>query len=148
LYYRLRVVEIQVPPLRERKEDIPLLVAHLLERVTSELGKNVRRVSDEVMRVLLAHGWSGNVRELENVLRHAVVVARGGIVTPDDLPDLAPGSQRTSTVDLRPLRDVEAEHIRRTLTHTKWTKSLASKILGITRPTLDKKVKEYGIEKE
>ena len=148
LYYRLRVVEIQMPPLRERKEDIPLLVAHLLERINTELGKNVRKVSDEVVRALTAHDWSGNVRELENVLRHSVVVARGGIIMPHDLPELARKSARRESIDLKPLREVEAEHIRRTLEHTKWNKSLASKILGITRPTLDKKVKEYGIEKK
>lgn len=148
LYYRLRVVEIQVPPLRERKEDIPLLIAHLLEKINAELEKNVRKVSDEVVRVLTAHDWSGNVRELENVLRHSVVVARGGIIMPHDLPELARKSARRESIDLKPLREVEAEHIRRTLEHTKWNKSLASKILGITRPTLDKKVREYGIEKK
>ncbi len=147
LYYRLRVVEIEVPPLRERKEDIPLLVTHLLERINGELGRNVRKVSDDVMKVLLAHDWRGNVRELENVLRHGVVVARGGVIMVDDLPELERGSEKAGQIDLRPLREVEADHIERILSHTQWNKSLASKILGISRPTLDKKIREYGLER-
>jgi DNA-binding NtrC family response regulator len=148
LYYRLRVVEIHVPPLRERKEDIPLLVTHLLEKINRELGKNVLKASEEVMNAFLTHGWTGNVRELENALRHSVVVARGGVIMIDDLPELTQGVVKEAAIDLRPLREVEADHIERILNHARWNKSLASRLLGITRPTLDKKIKEYGIEKE
>jgi len=147
LYYRLRVVEIHIPPLRERKEDIPPLVTHLLEKINRELVKNVLKVSDEVMNTLMIHNWTGNVRELENTLRHSVVIARGSVIMPDDLPELAHGTVRESSIDLRPLREVEAEHIERILDHAGWNKSLASRLLGITRPTLDKKIREYGIEK-
>jgi DNA-binding NtrC family response regulator len=124
------------------------LVTHLLEKINSELGKNVLRVSEEVMNVFLTHGWTGNVRELENTLRHSVVVARGGVIMIDDLPELSQGVVKEATIDLRPLREVEAEHIERILNHARWNKSLASRLLGITRPTLDKKIKEYEIEKE
>ena len=148
LYYRLRVVEIHVPPLRERKEDVPLLVTHLLDKINRELGKNVLKVSEEVMNAFLTHGWTGNVRELENALRHSVVVARGGVIMIDDLPELTQGRVKETVIDLRPLREVEADHIERILNHARWKKSLASRLLGITRPTLDKKIKEYGLEKE
>ncbi|MFQ6104080.1 MAG: sigma-54-dependent transcriptional regulator [Candidatus Glassbacteria bacterium] len=148
LYYRLRVVEIHVPPLRDRKEDIPILVTHLLERINAELGKNVRKVSDEVMGALMRYQWTGNVRELENVLRHAVVVARGAAIMIEDLPELTHEKVKETAIDLRPLREVEAEHIERTLNHARWNKSLASRLLGITRPTLDKKIKEFGLGKK
>jgi DNA-binding NtrC family response regulator len=100
------------------------------------------------MNSLMTHTWTGNVRELENVLRHCVVVARGGVAMPEELPVLTQEAVRESAIDLRPLREVEAEHIERILDHAKWNKSLASRLLGITRPTLDKKIKEYGIEKK
>jgi len=147
LYYRLRVVEIHSPPLRERKEDIPLLVTHLLERIRVELGRNINKVSNAVMNTLMTHSWTGNVRELENVLRHSVVVARGGVIMHDDLPELTRASPREMAIDLRPLREVEADHIQKILEHAKWNKSLASRLLGITRPTLDKKIKEFSIER-
>jgi len=151
LAYRLRVVEIALPPLRERREDIPLLVEGLLARIAEH--QRVRRpaVSDAALRALCAYHWPGNVRELENVLTGALVSVRDGVLTPDllHLPTARAASGSAGAAgggpDLRSLDEVEAEHIQQVLDHTGGHKARSCEILGISRPALDRKILKYGL---
>jgi len=145
LYYRLKVVEITLPPLRERVEDIPVLVAYLLEKINRELRKNVRKVPLPVMKLLKSLPWRGNVRELENALIRAVILAKGDVVLEENLPLYTPG-KRLFPKELVPLKEIESNYICYVLKCVKGNKSRASQILQITRPTLDKKVREYKID--
>ncbi|HSH70180.1 MAG TPA: sigma-54 dependent transcriptional regulator [Deferrisomatales bacterium] len=145
LYYRLRVVTIEVPPLRERRDDIPLLVNFFLAKIRRELHRTVEVIADEAMAVLLDHPWPGNVRELENALRRAVLLSPGRVLLPEalQLDDEVEGPQLPLV--LQSLQAMEKHHIENVLTHTGWDKSRAAKILGISRPTLNKRIREYGI---
>lgn len=145
LYYRLKVVEIVLPPLRERKEDIPELVAYLLEKVNRELRKNVRKVPPDVLKFLVSLAWKGNVRELENALTRAVILAKGDIIFKENLP-LESSEKKQFPKDLVPLKEVEKNYIQHVLRETKGSKTRASQVLGISRPTLDKKIKEYNLD--
>jgi DNA-binding NtrC family response regulator len=145
LYYRLRVVEIILPPLREKKEDIPDLVAHLLEKINRELRRNVRKVPPEAMKLLMNHSWKGNVRELENALTHSVIMAKGDVILADNLP-LETGERKLFSKELVPLKEVEKNYIQYVLKSTKGSKTRTSQVLQISRPTLDKKIKEYNLE--
>lgn len=145
LYYRLKVVEIQLPALRDRKEDIPDLVAYLLEKINRELRKNVRKVPAEVMKWLSEMTWKGNVRELENALTRAVILAKGDVVLKENLP-LDAEDRKLFARALTSLEEVEKEYIGYVLTSVKGSKTRASQILQISRPTLDKKIKDYGLE--
>jgi two-component system response regulator AtoC len=145
LYYRLKVVEITLPSLRERKEDIPDLVAYLLEKINRELRKSVRKVPSEVMKLLVNHVWKGNVRELENALIRAVILAKGDVILAENLP-LESGEKRLFSKELGPLKEVERNYIQHVLSYTKGSKTRSSQILQISRPTLDKKIKEYKLE--
>jgi DNA-binding NtrC family response regulator len=173
LYYRLRVVEITVPPLRDRREDLPVLVDELLGRINRNLRTNVRYISQDAMDLLLEHPWPGNVRELENALTGACVLAKGDVITlqhlptltsPDELGDaLGPASSAapipqgntpataplsppaTDPTPLLPLREIERQHVARVLEHTGWNKRRACAILAITRPTLDRKIKDFSL---
>jgi len=145
LYYRLKVVEITLPPLRERKEDIPDLVAYLLEKINLDLRKNVRKVPPEVMKHLMNLLWEGNVRELENALTRAVILAKGDVILEDNLA-LETGDKKLFPKELGPLREVEKNYIQHVLKTTKGNKTRTSQILQITRPTLDKKIKEYKLK--
>lgn len=151
LYYRLRVVEINLPPLRERPEDIPDLVAYLLEKINRDLKKNVRKVPPEVMDFLVNQPWKGNVRELENALIRAVILAKGDIVLKEYLPletipPASPEGQTLLSKELVPLWEIEKRYIQYVLEATKGSKSRASQILDISRPTLDKKIKDYDLK--
>jgi len=144
LYYRLNVIPLLVPPLRERKDDIPLLASHFLQKFNHEKGKEVTRIAPDVMETLLAHSWPGNVRELENVIEHATIIAKKDEILPKDLPHYLlqtplPNQQLVS------LKDHERELILKTLEETNWNKHQASKKLKITRSTLYGKMKKYGL---
>ena len=145
LYYRLKVVEISLPPLRERREDIPDLVAYLLEKINRELRRNVHKVPPEVMKLLVDIPWRGNVRELENALTRAVILAKGDVVLKENLP-LEPDERRSFADELVPLEEVEKKYIQYVLSSVKGSKTRASQILRISRPTLDKKIREYGLD--
>lgn len=144
LYYRLKVVEVRLPPLRERRDDIPLLVAYLLEKINRQLHTNVRKVPESVMQMLIGYDWKGNVRELENALTRAVTLSRGDVLLAEYLP-LAGSDSGKLTQELMSLKDMEKQYIGHVLRYTHWNKSRASEILGITRPTLDKKIKDYQL---
>lgn len=144
LFYRLKVVEIDLPPLRERHEDIPELTAYLLEKINRELRKNVRKVPPPVMKALINFPWKGNVRELENALTRAVIMAKGDIVLEENLP-LQSGERKLFPQKLVSLKEVERNYIEHVLKAVKGSKTQASQILQISRPTLDKKIKDYDI---
>ncbi|MBN1273134.1 MAG: sigma-54-dependent Fis family transcriptional regulator [Candidatus Aminicenantes bacterium] len=145
LYYRLRVVEILLPPLRERKEDISDLAAYLLEKINRELRKNVRKVPPDVMNFLVDLPWKGNVRELENALTRAVILAKGDVVLKENLP-IESGEKKLYPRELVSLREIEKNYIQYVLKATKGNKTRTSQILEISRPTLDKKIREYNLD--
>ncbi len=145
LYYRLKVVEIHLPPLRERREDIPDLVAYLLEKINRELRKNVRKIPQDAMDYLMSRQWKGNVRELENALTRAVILAKGDIVLKDNLPQ-EPENRALFSDELVPLESVEKKYIQHVLKAVGGNKTRACQVLGISRPTLDKKIKDFGLD--
>jgi DNA-binding NtrC family response regulator len=157
LFYRLRVVEIALPALRERAGDIPVLVEGLLAKINRDLGKAVRYVTPAALARLSAHGWPGNVRELENLLTRAVVLAKTDVLDETLLPigaaapagdPAAGGAEADADGALPTLRELERRHIIRVLAHTEWNKRRACAILDISRPTLDRKIEEYGLRRE
>jgi len=146
LFYRLKVVTIDLPTLRERKDDLLLLVKFFLGKVRHETGKSVDIVPQETMNLILEHSWPGNVRELENTLRRAVLLSYGNVLLPESLH--LEGGRKSERLGLllKPLHEVEREHIENVLIFTNYEKKRASEILGISRPTLDRRLKEYGLE--
>ena len=146
LYYRLKVVTLLLPPVRERVSDIPLLVDHFLHKINLELGTDVWRLQDGAMERLMAHPWPGNVRELENTLVEAVVQARGKVILLDDLEKiLAKDDVLHATGGKSSLTMMEKEHIEVILAEVGWNRTEASRRLGITVPTLRSKIRKYGI---
>jgi DNA-binding NtrC family response regulator len=157
LFYRLRVVEIALPALRERAGDIPILVEGLLAKIAHDLGKRIHYVTPTALARLSAYHWPGNVRELENTLTRAVVLAKTDVLDETLLPlgASAPGgtpAAHAAEADpdgaLPTLREIERRHIVRVLAHTEWNKRRACAVLDISRPTLDRKIEEYGLRKE
>ena len=144
LYYRLKVVEITLPPLHERKEDVPDLVAYLLEKINRQLRKNVKKLPPGVMKLLMELPWKGNVRELENALTRAVILAKGDVILEENLP-VDTGEREIFPLELVSLKEVEKKYIQHVLNRTQGNKTKTSQILQITRPTLDKKIKEYKL---
>jgi len=147
LYYRLNVIPIFIPPLRERKDDIPVLSSYFLQKFNRGRGKEVTSFSPEVMESFLKHSWPGNVRELENVIDHAITIAKQDKILLKDLPHSI--LQRPiSTKEFITLQDYEKDIILKTLKETNWNKHKTSKKLNINRSTLYGKMKRYGLEKE
>ena len=153
LYYRINTFQIEVPPLRERKEDIPPLVNTFVQRFAKQLGKAEPTIAPEAFQKLLDYSWPGNVRELQNTIEYAVVLARNDIIGIKELPaeiQLPPALQ-TSPAPVRrsgvaSLDDMERETILQALTQTHGNKKKAAELLGIQRPTLYNKMKRYAIE--
>ena len=145
LYYRLRVVEIVLPPLRERREDIPKLARHFLERFAAREGREVLTLDREAFAALLSHDYAGNIRELENLLEGAASLSRGGTIRLEDLqwlPARAPGRVEAEPVaenEVPNLRALQERHIRRVLKLAGGNKSRAARLLGISRRTLYRK---------
>mgnify|MGYP001765540946 CR=1 FL=1 len=161
LFYRLNIVAITLPPLRERPEDIPDLVQYLLAKINIDLHKRIVGVSDEIMGIFLKYRWPGNVRELENLLVRAAVVAKGQILVRGDFPELAEESLPEAVPEELPpekggdgklptLDDIEEQYIRKVIRESGKNKGEICEILGISRPTFERKLEKYGIvyEKE
>jgi DNA-binding NtrC family response regulator len=144
LYYRLNVVTIELPPLRERKEDIPVLAQHFLNKFALENDKEVTGFSNEATKSLLDYDWPGNVRELENAVERGVILAKGSLVTVADLPQESLSLAHSAPIG-RDLRGVERNHILSVLNGTGGNYSEAARVLGITRMTLYSKTREYGL---
>jgi len=138
LYYRLAVLPLRLPSLRERGEDILFLAEHFLRRSAAALGKTVEGFDDQVRAWLLQHRWPGNVRELENVVERAATLARGARVTQADLQTEFAATAATAGA-WPTLEELEAQYIQRVLDHTKGDKTLAAKILGISVRTLQRR---------
>lgn len=157
LYYRLKVMVIEMPPLRERPEDIVLLTNLFIEENNRELGKNVKGLTPEAKRLMTLHPWPGNVRELRNVIERAMILTDQEILTPDQLPlEIRQGrdgikaeneSDAIQTEDDLTLEGAERRHIAQVLKKLEWNKSKAAKALGISRATLREKVKRYRLSR-
>jgi two-component system response regulator AtoC len=146
LLYRLNVITIQVPPLRDRLDDLPELMQFFLARINQELTTRVSRVEDGVAELLAVHHWPGNVRELRNVLTKAVLASRGPVLLAQAVREaLAGASGEEPAGRLRSLEEVEREHIIASLRRTGGNLSAAARALGVSRPTLRKRLKQYGI---
>jgi two-component system response regulator AtoC len=153
LYYRLNVVPLAVPPLRERREDIPALVTHFIAKYNREFARTVRGISPGVLPVLLEYDWPGNVRELENIIERSVALARGPVIRLSDLPldlalpDAGPGSPEPG-LSLKEARErFERQFILRVLDRVDWNQSQAARLLGLHRNTLTAKLAGWGLRR-
>ncbi len=151
LFFRLKVFVIRTPPLRERPDDIVPLAEHFMSRLNRELKRNVTRIPMEYIKTLKAYDWPGNVRELENLLGRAIILSRGEVLELDEcwfqrteVSSVSVSLEEQS--ELKSLNSLEKEHILRVLDHTGGNYGEACKILGITRPTLRKKINDYGLK--
>ncbi len=151
LYYRLKVFSLHIPPLRQRKEDIPDLVNNIVQELNPVLKKNVVRIEEGVSPLLQSYDWPGNVQELKNILMQAMVLAHGDLLEKNSI--YIKGRHKETEPDHafaeppRSLAEVEKEHIGHVLNHVRWSKQDAAAILGITRPTLNAKIEKYQITK-
>ncbi len=151
LYYRLNVATITVPPLRDRKSDIPLLVEHFIKKINYELGKCIIKVEGKVLKKMLDYDWPGNVRELENVLTHAAIDTRGEVILGDLITPLlgqklpSPTNSKEKPNREQTFKDIEKEYIIGMLNRTHWHLGKTCELLGMSRPTLRHKLKAYEI---
>ena len=145
LYYRLNVFTIEIPPLRERKDDIPLLAEHFLRIYASDMNKPIGSISTAAMDILMNYNWPGNVRELENAVERAVVVCQGDAIRPEDFPFSidAPGDATVGST----MENVQKNHIQKILDQTDWNISRAAGILQVDRVTLYNKIKKHDLKK-
>jgi len=153
LFYRLNVVPVRLPPLRERKEDIPLLAEHFFRCYREKTRGSVKGFLPKTMDTMMRYDWPGNIRELENAIERAVLLCRGEYIMLEDLPLTVQGAQNgnqlmVSVPSGMTLRDVEREVIVQTLADTEGNRTQTARILGISRKTLQNKLKEYGIREE
>ncbi len=156
LFYRLNIVTINIPPLRERREDMHLLIEYLIKKINRDLHKKIAGVSKEMMGIFMKYEWPGNVRELENLLVRAAVVAKGNVLVEEDFPNLkgvskAAGAENKieeSEKAILTLDQMEEIHIRRVIEKIGRNKGEICEALGISRPTLERKLEKYGISFE
>lgn len=156
LFYRLNVLPVEIPPLRNRSEDIPLLVHHFLDVARVEMGSRVELVTDEAMQLLIDHDWPGNVRELQNLIERLVILAPGTEIGAHDLPTPFHGSRPRMPLSARVpaggldfnevVEQVEVDLILQALEHTHWNKNRAAQLLGLNRTTLEGKIRKRGLE--
>jgi len=148
LYYRLKVVEIILPPLRDRKDDIPLLVNHFINKLNKKLNKNIQAISDDVQEIFMDYNWPGNVRELEHTLEHAFIVCRQNTITVDNLPANF-GELREEKASATEIEEENEEQIiLEALKKAGWNKSKAARILGVNVRTIYRKIEKYNIKTE
>lgn len=149
LYYRLNVITIDIPPLREKLEDIPLLVEQLIEKINIETGKSIKRVSEDAMAILMQYKWPGNIRELKNVIERSVVLAKDDIITVNEVgPCVERRIKETTNLEDMSLESMEKNHIASVLKNNNWNISTSAQILGIDRTTLYNKIKKYNLEED
>ena len=153
LYYRLNVFPIICPPLRKRKEDIPLLIKHFCQKHEGKIGKKITHVSDQVIDAMMAYDWPGNIRELENIIERAMILNRKGVLEYGEWIPTEKINESTNGINtpVTKLEDVEKEHIIETLKKTGWKVSGekgAAKILGLNATTLEARMKKLGIKRE
>ena len=155
LYYRLNVIPIHMPPLRERLEDIPLLVSHFIARITKDVGKSVRGISPDALAILERYHWPGNIRELENVVERAIVLGSGDLLSPDSLPPhlRMPRDEQAVTVEIPPagvdledtLTRIENRYIRLALERSGWLQVRAAELLGLSFRQFRYKLQKHGL---
>nr|HQH73117.1 sigma 54-interacting transcriptional regulator [bacterium] len=148
LYYRLAVVTIRIPPLRERREDIPLLVHHFITQMEKRVGRAITGIDSEAMEILLNHDWPGNVRQLENAIEHALVLTQNGAIHPHNLPlDIMKLS--TSDIPEEPelSQSISPQRLREVLAAVNWNRSKAAEQLGVHRNTITRWIKEFHLSK-
>jgi len=146
LYYRLNVIKISLPPLSQRREDIPLLIEHFISRFNTQQGKSIIGLKKEAQSILVHHDYPGNIRELENIIEHAFIMCKGGLITPEHLPDYlhnSPPDQLPSAGTT--LAEIEARAIYDSLVRNNWHKKASARELGINKTTLWRKMKRYGL---
>ena len=151
LYFRLNVVHIEVPPLRERKEDIPLLISHFLETLSSKNNRKVDSISAQARKALFAYSWPGNIRELQNAIEAGVVMCHGRTIELEDLPEQIKSIDNEDILSVKlgsSLEEVEKELITRTISFCGGNKTKAATVLGIGRKTLHRKLLEYNMERD
>jgi PAS domain S-box-containing protein len=152
LYYRLKVVEVSLPPLRNRLEDLPLLVDHFCRSFNERFKKNIEGISSEVLSRFMNYAWPGNVRELEHVMEHAFVLCHGGVITLEHLPSELRDYERTEKITIPKIRDEEPnedQEVLNALNKAHWNKTRAARLLGISRRTVHRKINRYQlIDKE
>ncbi|MBI4668965.1 MAG: sigma-54-dependent Fis family transcriptional regulator [Elusimicrobia bacterium] len=146
LYYRLAVVKLDLPPLRERKQDIPKFVEHFIQSYNKKRKKNIASISNEAMKLLTGYSWPGNIRELENIIERAVILADEKVIRPADLPlgDISAPAPGAEEPECRSLADAEKMHIEKVLKKFHGNKSKTAEYLGIDRKTLRSKIESYG----
>ena len=153
LFYRLNVVRISLPPLRERKEDIPLLIEHFIKKYSAQQGKDIVGMANEALAILMRHDFPGNIRELENIVEYAFILCEGGYIQPEHLPEpFAAGVGAEETVqpmmdraEPRSLEEIEKQAISRSLERNYWRKMVTCRELGISKDTLRRKIERYGL---
>lgn len=147
LYYRLKVFTIALPPLRNRKDDIGELVRHLMQKLNRKLNKKVLKIGDGALDLLRSHNWPGNVRELENTLLQALIMTRSDVLEKEHIVLMNPiDGEEADPFELSSIADIEKVHIKKVLDKVKWNKQEASRVLEITRPTLNAKIEKYGLK--
>jgi len=144
LYYRLKVMQFQLPALRERKDDIPLLIDHFVRKLSSKLKKKIDGVSEDVQRIFRNHSWPGNIRELENTLEHAFIVCRQNTITISDLPEHFHEQEATTSRFINQNMP-ESETILQALMKSAWNKSMAARLLGVNVRTIYRKIQKYNL---
>jgi len=156
LYYRLNIISIEVPPLRERKGDIPLLIEDFIRKHSKQISKKIDGLSQEALAILMDYDWPGNIRELENVIERAIILSKGPIIIPEDFPDFLNNlrqekvlCEENNNLKLKDaLRSPEKELILKALESVSWNRNEAARALGINRTTLYKKMHQYGLLKK
>ena len=146
LFYRLNVIEIKLPPLKDRGADILILAQEFITKNSKKLGKEINSIDPEAAALLTTYDWPGNVRELENIIERAIVLSQTNHIRKEDLSGLSPsGASSANSESLLPLEEIEKRHIEQTLTTLDWNMALVSESLGIHRNTLRTKIKEYDL---
>jgi PAS domain S-box-containing protein len=147
LYYRINVITLTLPPLRKRREDIPLLIDHFVARFNRLREKDISGVSLEVLQILMTHDYPGNVRELENIIEHAFILCPGGVIRPEHLPDsLRPADLSETVPPVRTLKELEARFLYDALRRNGWNRLATAKELGVHKTTLWRRIRQLGLK--